>query len=86
MSKGEVKGWATKEVMEDAIQIKAICFPLFDILKAVGNPIVDYFSLDIEGVELDVLKTIPWKDVNIMVSFYVFSLLVWFLTFKPEHF
>ena len=57
--------------MADAVQIKAICFPLYDILKAVGNPIVDYFSLDIEGVELDVLKTIPWKDVNIMVSFKV---------------
>ena len=55
--------------MKDAIQIEALCFPLFDILKAVGNPVVDYFSLDIEGVELDVLKTIPWKDVNIMVSF-----------------
>ena len=55
--------------MADAVQIKATCFPLFEILKAVGNPIVDYFSLDIEGVELDVLKTTPWKDVNITVGF-----------------
>ena len=69
ISIGEVKGWAAQEVKADAIQIKAVCFPLFDIIKAIGNPIVDYFSLDIEGVELDVLKTIPWKFVNIMVNF-----------------
>ena len=65
---GEVKGWASKKVMTDGKHIDALCFPFFDILKAVGNPIVDYFSLDIEGVELDVLKTIPWKDVNIKVN------------------
>lgn len=53
--------------MSDAKHIDTLCFPLFDILKAIGNPIVDYFSLDIEGVELDVLKTIPWNDVNIKV-------------------
>ena len=68
--------------MTDAMQIKAICFPLFDILKAVGNPIVDYFSLDIEGVELDVLKTIPWKNVNIMVSFLVFCAIFVFNLFN----
>ena len=28
---------------------------------------VDYFSLDIEGGEVPVLKTIPWNDVYIDV-------------------
>jgi hypothetical protein len=31
---------------------------------ALGNPTVDYFSLDIEGAELVVLKAIPWEQVN----------------------
>ena len=38
-------------------QIKVQCFPLQSILAALGNPIVDYFSLDIEGAEFEVLKT-----------------------------
>ena len=43
------------------------CFPLYTILMALGNPTVDLFSLDIEGAELQVLKTIPWDKVNIRV-------------------
>ena len=47
--------------------VKAQCFPLYSLLMAVGNPKVDLFSLDIEGAEMPVLKTIPWKKVNISV-------------------
>ena len=43
--------------------IKKQCFPLYSLLLAVGNPRVDYFSLDVEGSELDILRTIPWKKV-----------------------
>ena len=32
------------------------CFPLYSILAAIGNPVVDYLSLDIEGAELQVSK------------------------------
>jgi len=45
--------------------IKVQCFPLYTILMALGNPKVDFISLDIEGAELPVLKTIPWDKVNI---------------------
>jgi len=41
------------------------CLPLFSILLALGNPQVDLMSLDVEGVELSVLKTLPWEKVNI---------------------
>jgi len=34
---------------------------------ALGNPVIDLFSLDIEGAELQVLKTVPWDKVNIQV-------------------
>lgn len=45
--------------------IKVQCFPLYSVLQALGNPKISYFSLDIEGAEYQVLKTIPWKNVDI---------------------
>ncbi len=39
------------------------CFPLYSVLMAMGNPTVDYFSLDIEGAEFPVLKSIPFDKV-----------------------
>ncbi len=30
-----------------------------------GNPVVDYLSLDVEGAEISVLRTIPWQRVKI---------------------
>ena len=64
---GEVYGWASKQVKQNAKVIKTMCFPFHSILLAIGNPSVDYFSLDVEGVELDILKTIPWDKVDIKV-------------------
>ena len=43
------------------------CLPLYSMLMAMGNPTVHYFSLDIEGAELAVLKSIPWDKVDIRV-------------------
>jgi hypothetical protein len=48
------------------------CFPLYSILLAVARTRVDYFSLDVEGHELLVLKTIPFDKVNIKVRFFVY--------------
>ncbi|TRY76847.1 hypothetical protein TCAL_06873, partial [Tigriopus californicus] len=47
----ESPGKKDKEVVD------VMCLPLFAILKAF---------LDVEGNELDVLKTIPWDEVNIL--------------------
>ena len=41
------------------------CFPLQAVLAALGNPLVDYFSLDIEGAEYAVLKTIDWEKIRL---------------------
>ena len=68
---GQVSGWAKSEVEKKAKVIKVTCLPLYSILMSVGNPIVDFFSLDIEGAEHLVLKTIPWDKVNIKVVTYV---------------
>ena len=40
------------------------CFPLYSVLLALDNPLVNYFSLDIEGAELPVLKTIPFDKTQ----------------------
>ena len=40
------------------------CFPLFSLLLAVGNPTINYFSLDIEGAEFKVkywFEHLLWK-------------------------
>ena len=64
---GKVNGWAKSEVESNAKIIKAVCLPIYTILSAVGNPVVDFFSLDVEGAELEILKTIPWDKVHIKV-------------------
>ena len=51
-------------------KLKVQCFPLQAVLKALDLPKVQYFSLDIEGAEYDVLKTV---DFNV-VDFSVFSI------------
>lgn len=48
---------------EGNVQVQ--CFPIYSILAALNQTRVDYFSLDIEGDELAVLKTIPWHNVHI---------------------
>ena len=40
------------------------CFPLYSLLLAVGNPTINYFSLDIEGAEFQVkiwFEHLLWK-------------------------
>jgi len=49
------------------------CFPLDTILAALNRSRVDYFSLDIEGFELPVLKTIDWTSVDIEALSVEFS-------------
>ena len=48
-------------------EIRLQCVPLYSVLQALGNPRVDFFSLDIEGADLQVLKTIPFDQVDFSV-------------------
>jgi len=70
---------AYEEVVEDFVGINDIgkkklpmvnvqCFPFYTYLLALNITVVDYFSLDVEGSELNVLKTIPFDKVDIRVS------------------
>ena len=47
--------------------ITAQCFTLCSILLALGQTHVDYFSLDVEGPELNILNTIPFDKLKIDV-------------------
>ena len=55
--------------------ITAQCFTLHSLLLAVGQTEVDYFSLDVEGPELEILQTIPFDKVKIEVISVEFRVL-----------
>ena len=65
----QVSQWMEEEREKlDQGTTKTLCLPFFSILQALGNPQVDYLSLDVEGSELSILKTIPWEQVKIKVG------------------
>ena len=43
------------------------CIPLYSLLAALGRPTVHWLVLDIEGAELQVLRTLPWAELDIWV-------------------
>ena len=45
--------------------IKVQCFPAYSILKALNVSRIDYFSLDVEGIENLILKTLPLDKIDI---------------------
>ena len=64
-AKAKKNTWWEKKTGED---ITVQCFPLYSILLALNQTTVDFFSLDIDGHELRVLKTIPWDKVHVRVG------------------
>ncbi|XP_050523899.1 uncharacterized protein LOC126895745 [Daktulosphaira vitifoliae] len=67
---------AGDEVIEDEIilnnielkeipQVRVQCFPFYTYMLALNKTVIDYFSLDVEGSELNVLKTIPFEKIDI---------------------
>ena len=47
------------------------CFPLYSILLAVNRTKIDYLSLDVEKVELQVMESLPWNKVQIKVRLMI---------------
>ena len=53
---------------------EVLCIPLYSILKAISMTHINFFSLDVEGAELAILRTIPFYLVTIdlfMIEYYV---------------
>uniref|UniRef100_A0A8D8YZ02 Protein Star n=1 Tax=Cacopsylla melanoneura TaxID=428564 RepID=A0A8D8YZ02_9HEMI len=46
---------------------KVQCFPFYSFMLALDMNTVDYFSLDVEGAELNILRTIPFDKIEIKV-------------------
>ena len=63
----DLGGWRKEGEARYGRTIKVQCFPLQSVLSALDNPIIDYFSLDVEGAEMGILKSIPWDKVDIKV-------------------
>lgn len=54
----------------DPEMVTVQCFPFYSVLLAVNRTQIDFFSLDVEGHELQILQTIPWHKVDIKVFYY----------------
>lgn len=76
---------ANDEVVEDEVIsddygkkkspiVNVQCFPFYTYLLALNITVIDYFSLDVEGSELNVLKTIPFDKIDIRVSLVIILL------------
>ena len=53
---------------------EVLCIPLYSILKAIDMTHIHFFSLDVEGAEMDILRTIPFNLVSIelfLIEYYV---------------
>ena len=50
------------------------CFPFHAIVKALGVKHIDYFSLDVEGVEENILQTIPLDKIYIDIFTIEYSM------------
>ncbi len=61
------KYWDEVEGQVNNPTIEVQCFPFYSVLLASNRVNIDYFSLDIEGFEMQILKTIPWDKVDIKV-------------------
>jgi len=54
-----------EENAKDEVEVQ--CFPFFSFMAALEVETVDFLSLDVEGLELSILKTIPFSRLRIRV-------------------
>ncbi len=52
---------------EEGGTIEVHCGPLWFYLEQIGISYIDFWSLDVEGAEIDVLKTVDFEKVQIDV-------------------
>jgi len=52
------------------------CFPLNTIMASLNVSHVDYLSLDVEGAEIDILRTVDWTRLRIDVITVEYRMLV----------
>ena len=70
----EMKDSHRKAIKSFYTKIKVQCFPFHSIMLALGRTDVDLLSLDVEGAELGILKTIPFSEIyidTILIEYYI---------------
>ncbi|CAL4174702.1 unnamed protein product, partial [Meganyctiphanes norvegica] len=60
---GKIAEPSTNTLKKGYVQVQ--CLPLASLLAALSRTTVHYFSLDVEGLELQVLQTIPFEKLDI---------------------
>lgn len=65
---GKIKSVEVGGSSQQQNTVEVQCLPVYSLLLALNRTTVDYFSLDVEGNELEVLQTIPWEKVDIKVN------------------
>ena len=64
MEDNEAKQWIKGQGLHpDTVEIE--CFPFYSFMLALNRTTIDFFSLDVEGDEIKILKTIPFDKINI---------------------
>ena len=58
-SSGIGSGLIHSNTYHSTTSIVVQCIPLYTVMLALGRTTVDFFSLDVEGNELDILRTLP---------------------------
>ncbi len=48
--------------------VRVLCVPIGDILEMLVWKKIGFWSLDVEGSDLDVLQGFPWKTVDVEVT------------------
>lgn len=64
---GKAYGKADADTLKEGKLVNVQCFPFYSVLLALGRTSIDYFSLDVEGQEFNILKTVPWHKIDIKV-------------------
>ncbi|XP_042883670.1 protein Star-like [Penaeus japonicus] len=55
------------QVWQGVVKAEVPCLPLYSILAAASMTSLDFLSLDVEFVEMGVLSSLPWDEVDIKV-------------------
>lgn len=58
------QSWIKHQALKKNV-IVTHCFPLYSYMLALNITVIDFLTLDVEGEELNVLKTIPFDKLTI---------------------
>jgi len=67
VTKDEIKFFKSHSKSSVLPEIYVQCFPLMSILDALNMHHIDYLSLDVEGSEIEILRTVNWRKLTVDV-------------------